>query len=101
MGKRCRTTGKPSCHLCRTQLRAFRPDRGGGHLMAHVEPRDGNRKFAVPRRSFAASRRAAKLRAEMFQARHHVVLQQLKRMLPGLRLVLVVEAEHQKRAEAA
>ncbi len=37
----------------------------------------------------------------MFQPRHHFLLQQCQRMVPGFRLVLVVEAEHQKRAETA
>src|SRR5712675_231356 len=43
----------------------------------------------------------AKLRAEMLQPRHHFVLQQPQRIVPGLRLVLVVEAKHQKRAKTA
>src|SRR5689334_12323967 len=38
---------------------------------------------------------------EMTEAGHHLVLQQFQRMPPCLRLVLVVEAEHQQRAEAA
>src|SRR5262249_47221922 len=48
-----------------------------------------------------ASGRLAELGVEMPQPRQHVVLQQRERMLPGLRLVLVVETEHQEHAEAA
>src|SRR5690242_5703863 len=36
---------------------------------------------------------------EMLEARQHLLLQQPQRIVPGLRLVLVVEAEHQQRAE--
>src|SRR3954471_20158023 len=47
------------------------------------------------------SRRLGEVRIEMLQPRHHFLLQQAQRMVPRLRLVLVVEAEHQERAEAA
>ena len=49
----------------------------------------------------AASRRLGQSRVEMLQPRHHFLLQEPQRILPGFRLVLVVEAEHQERAEAA
>jgi Lon protease-like protein len=37
----------------------------------------------------------------MFEPRHHFLLRQCQRTESGFRLVLVVEAEHQKRAETA
>src|SRR5882757_239745 len=46
-------------------------------------------------------RRAHHPGVEMRQPRHHFLLQQPQRVVPGLRLVLVVEAEHQQRAKAA
>src|SRR5258708_19676773 len=68
-------------------------------------PAQSNRGTAIinpPSRAITlASRRAAKLRAEMFQPRHHFLLQQRQRMMPGFGLVLVVEAEHQKHPEPA
>src|ERR1700761_3609079 len=38
---------------------------------------------------------------KMLQPWQHLLLQKLQRVVPSLRLVLVIEAEHQKRAEAA
>src|SRR5207248_8356318 len=47
------------------------------------------------------SRRLGQIRVEMLQPRHHFLLQQAQRIVPRLGLVLVVETEHQERAEAA
>src|SRR5580692_4246585 len=47
------------------------------------------------------SRRLAERGVEMLQPRQHFLLQELQRVMPGLTLVLVVEAEHQQHAEAA
>src|SRR6185312_2562418 len=47
------------------------------------------------------SRRLAEPDVEMLQPRQHLLLQQAQRVVPGLALVLVVEAEHQEHAEAA
>src|SRR5690242_19368182 len=44
----------------------------------------------------ATLRRFAESRGEVLQPRQHLVAQQMQRALPGLRLVLVVEAEHQQ-----
>src|ERR1700730_8987552 len=74
--------------------------RGEQVAPAHAS-RNAGRPVAVPRHSSFSSRRALQIRVEMFQPRHHFLLQQRQRMVPGFGLVLVVEAEHQKRAETA
>src|SRR6266700_8364335 len=57
---------------------------------------------AAPSRAMhSRSRRLDEFRVEMLQPRHHFLLQQPQRIVPGLGLVLVVEAEHQQRAETA
>src|SRR5882672_8716873 len=61
--------------------------------------RDAVLKNRRPAPYVPASRRLDEFRVEMLQPRHHFLLQQLQRIVPGLRLVLVVEAEHQQRAE--
>src|SRR5438045_495784 len=63
-----------------------------------VMPRYGLLRFA--RNDVRGSRRAGKVCVEMLQPRHHFLLQQAQRIMPRLRLVLVIEAEHQERAEA-
>ena len=78
---------------------------GEGSVSADRDPSSGadfvRATFSHKGRREETSRRLAEPGVEMLQPRHHLVLQQLKRMVPGFRLVLVVEAEHQQRAEAA
>src|SRR5882757_6130798 len=60
------------------------------------------RRLKEPSRAMQSrSRRLDEFRVEMLQPRHHFLLQQPQRIVPGLGLVLVVETEHQQRAETA
>src|SRR3981081_2629329 len=62
----------------------------------------GGRLKPPPSRAMhSRSRRLDEFRVEMLQPRHHFLLQQPQRIVPGLGLGLVVEAEHPKRAEPA
>src|SRR5882724_7088216 len=63
--------------------------------------RDGVLKKRRPAPCTPTSRGLDEFRVEMLQSRHHFLLQQPQRIVPGLGLVLVVEAEHQQRAETA
>src|ERR1700756_645579 len=47
------------------------------------------------------SRRFGYCCIQMFQTRQHLVLEQRKRMMPGLRPVLVVKTKHEQHAKAA
>src|SRR5205085_1997261 len=53
---------------------------------------------ALPTHS--SSGRADQIRVEVLQPWHHLLLQQSQGIVPGVGPVLVVEAEHQQRAEA-
>src|SRR4051812_10477937 len=69
-----------------------------------TSPPNQRRRTAKDRRPAfirAPSRRAPHPGVEMRQPRHHSLLQQPQRVVPGLRLVLVVEAKHQQRAKTA
>src|SRR5262249_6949083 len=69
-----------------------------GALHAPPSPTRGEGSTALVARD---SRRFPEPGIEMLQPRQHLVLEQRERVMPGLRLVLVVEAEHQEHAEAA
>src|SRR6266550_6569092 len=73
-----------------------------GYVMLREKGTAGRRLKKPPSRAmYSRSRRLDEFRVEMLQPRHHFLLQQPQRIVPGLGLVLVVEAEHQQRAETA
>src|SRR4051794_38774349 len=85
----------PSFEARREERRAPQDDGGVYKWWARREER------LLPTLQSSPLRGLYQPRLEMFQPRHHFLAQQPQRVLPRLGLVLVVEAEHQQRAESA